>query len=455
MKNKNTIWFGSLIAILVTITTIISCNKKFDNPPAPTDPNITPTISIKALKALHTVSGAYDDITTDAIISGVVIADDRSGNIYKSLYIQDATGSLNILLDATGLNTSYPVGRKLFIKCKGLVLSDYNRMIQLGIKSVVNGSPSLEGIPSGLISNYVIGGSLGNVVAPKVVTVAQLGTSVNMQDEFLGSLIQLNNYEFLKGDTAKTFADTSSYKNSANLTIQDCSGSASSIIIRSSGFSNFAAAKPAKGNGTILAIYTAFGNTKQLVLRDTSDIKFTGTRCSIFEEDFEGATVASPVAITGWRNIGEVGGASYIAQSFSSNKYAQITAFGTTGNPPVVTSWLISPAISLAGLTTPVLTFGTTDGFNNGATLTTLVSTNYNPSSNTPSTATWVVLPATYAGPTVSGYASGFRASGNISLSAYAGQTVYIGFRYDGANPATGTRRTTTWQVDNVKVTRN
>ena len=60
--------------------------KKFDEPPYPTDPNITANTTIKALKATHTVSGAYDLITTDKIIAGVVVADDKSGNLYKNLY---------------------------------------------------------------------------------------------------------------------------------------------------------------------------------------------------------------------------------------------------------------------------------------------------------------------------------------------------------------------------------
>ena len=39
-----------------------------------------------------------------------------------------------------------------------------------------------------------------------------------------------------------------------------------------------------------------------------------------------------------------------------------------------------------------------------------------------------------------------------VDLSAYAGQTVYIGFRYDGADPATGTKKTATYEVDNVRL---
>ncbi|HQR02344.1 MAG TPA: DUF5689 domain-containing protein, partial [Ferruginibacter sp.] len=137
-----------------------ACKKSFDNPPGPADPAIVANISIKDLKALHTGSGAYTMITSDYVISGVVVADDKSGNLYKQLYIQDETGALQILLDATNLYGTYPVGRRIFIKCNGLCLSDYNNLMALGVKATVGGLPSQEGIPGNLISNYVIGGSL-------------------------------------------------------------------------------------------------------------------------------------------------------------------------------------------------------------------------------------------------------------------------------------------------------
>jgi hypothetical protein len=160
--------FKLMTAVMMVVTTLTfsACKKNFDNPPGPADPSIVANTSIKALKAMHTSAGAYDVITSDIIISGIVVADDKSGNFYKQLYIQDATGGLQILLDANSLYGSYPVGRRIFIKCKDLCISDYNRTMMLGVKALVSGSPSVEGIPANLISKYVIGGSLNNPVVP-------------------------------------------------------------------------------------------------------------------------------------------------------------------------------------------------------------------------------------------------------------------------------------------------
>lgn len=268
-----------LVGFLMIITSLYAlnaCKKTFDEPPAPQDPAITVTHTIRQLKALHTVSGAFDIITDDIVVSGIVIANDKSGNLYKEIYIQDSTGGINIKLDANGLYNTFPVGRRVFVKAKGLCISDYNRLPQLGVKATVAGSPSLEAITNNLIGKYIIGGSLNNTVTPKVVTVSQLTT--NMSDDNLGTLIQLNDYEFLPSDTSKTYADTSSYKNSVNLTVRGCAAN-SSIIIRTSGYANFAGVNVPNGNGKLTAIYTVFGNTRQLIIRDTSDVQFNNFRC--------------------------------------------------------------------------------------------------------------------------------------------------------------------------------
>jgi len=421
-----------------------SCKKTFDQPPSSADPNIVANTTLKSLKAMHTTSGAYDIINSDVIISGVVTANDKSGNFYKQLWIQDSTGGLQVLLDASSLFGTYPVGRRVFIRCQGLCISDYNGTMELGIKANVAGLPSLEGIPAGLISQYVIGGSLNNPVVPAVVTLSQLTT--NMQDRYLGSLIQLDGYEF--EDTTATYSDTSVYKSTTNRFIKPCSGA--SVIVRTSAYANFAGQKVAKGNGSITAIYTTFGSTKQLIIRDTTDVKFEGARCSIFEETFSsiGANSATLV-LPGWKNIAEVGGALWQNAVFGSGptKCAKITAFST--GQATVTSWLISPAINLAGITAPKLTFTTSAGFPSSATpnFRVYVSTTYN-GGNTPSTFFTTQLPAQIATP-VTGF-SPFLSSGVLDLSAFANQTIYIGWRYDGSDPT----KTATYELDDVKVLR-
>jgi Family of unknown function (DUF5689) len=459
--------FKLMTAVMMVVTTLTfsACKKNFDNPPGAADPAILANTSIKALKAMHTSAGAYDVITSDIIISGVVVADDKSGNLYKQLFIEDSTGGLQIMLDANSLYGTYPVGRKIFIMCKDLCISDYNNTMQLGVKALVGGVPSLEGIPANLISKFVVGGSINNPVLPTVVTFAQLNTvyapaNQPWQHPYIGRLIQLDDYAFTNPNTS--YSDTSAYKSTLNRDIKNCAGNL--LTVRNSAYANFAALPLPQGRGSIVALYTVFGSTKQLLLRSSDDVKFSGSySCPlppglVFLEDFEtiGAN-SNTLTLPGWNNIQEVGtnpNSLYQNAVFGSGpvKCAKVSAFNTGG---LVTSWLISPPISLTGTTTPKLNFTTSAGFISALTpqFRVYISTTY-AGSGTPSGFFTTQLPAIIAVPPASGFSS-FLSSGAINLTAYVGQTIYIAFRYDGNDP-TGTPNdaTATYEVDDITVSR-
>lgn len=46
------------------------------------------------------------------IIEGVIVGDDESGNIYKSLYINDGTRTLYVGINVTGLTLTCRLDRK-------------------------------------------------------------------------------------------------------------------------------------------------------------------------------------------------------------------------------------------------------------------------------------------------------------------------------------------------------
>jgi len=427
----------------VVLVTINSCKKTFDAPPAPSDPNLTVTHTIAQLKAMHTVAGALDMINSDMIIAGTVIANDKSGNLYKTIYIQDATGAIQLSLDASGLFNSYPVGRKIYVKCKGLCVSDYNNMIQLGVKATVSGTPSFQAIASNLIGQYVIGGSVNNAVPIKTVTLADLKT--NMQDSLLGTLIRLEDFEF--SDTTKTFADTSAYKNDLNLDIRNCSGG--SIIIRTSGYANFAGTKVPGGNGKVVALYTVFRTTRQLILRDPADLQLNNSRCNLFEENFQGYTSSgtSPLNVPGWLTIQESGDVPYTMATFGSNVFPKVSAFSSTQLPTTnISSWLISPGITIPTGLSPKFTFTCARRYPAG-TFKVYVSDNFN--GNNVSTANWQLLTTVPGGP--SNAFTPFDLFGPFDFSSYAGKKIYIGFRYEAA-AGTSKFDVGTYEPDDIKI---
>jgi hypothetical protein len=306
MKSKQLLWLSSLMAVFFTTVIISACNKKFDEPDVFPDPNIPVTMTIKELKALLPTAGTVRAINDDKVIAGVVSADDRSGNFFKTISIQDATGGISVRLDGNNLFNNYPVGRRIYIKVKNLCVGEYGGMIQLGSINNTTTTITQTPIPQNLFDQYIIKGSLGNTVTPRVFTsISQLVTT--LQDTIQNTLIQLNDFEFSASDTSKTFADPTLAASAVNFTIRNCSGN--SIVLRTSSYSNFAAVKVPKGNGSVTAIYTFFNGTRQLLIRDTGDLKFTGARCGqgpttlMNTADVRALYTGAPVSIPAGRRI--------------------------------------------------------------------------------------------------------------------------------------------------------
>ncbi len=273
---------------MLTAVFALGCNKKFDEPPTGdnTDPDITATTTIAELKNAYALqSGQAVQITGGKIIKGVVVGNDRSGNIYKTLYIDDGTAGLPISLNTTGLYNTYPVGREIFIRTDSLWLWNTNSMITMGVRTMVNGAPVYGGIPPAFIDKYIVRGKTNRTVPIQDVTnISQLNNT------YQGRLIRLQDMEVATGDLNKTFADTSANKGDININFQNCDKQA--IIARSSGYANFAGVKVPSGRGEMMAIYTVYNATKQLVIRDTSDLKFTQPRCgAVNPADFKFVTI--------------------------------------------------------------------------------------------------------------------------------------------------------------------
>lgn len=442
--------FYLFLMAVVFISGTTTCVKNFDEPPEYTGPRVKANISITEIKRLH-IPNNFEKITEDLIIEGVVIANDKTDNFYKSIVIQDSTAGITVRLDGFSLFNIYPIGRKIFIRLKGLWLGDYGGMIQLG--AGVNRSdpqfPELIPIPQPLFDRVIIKGDLDQYVLPRKVKMYELNDSLQSM------LITLTQVEFDHTDTGKTYADAVNKQTIAH-TLRTCG--IGTVYVRTSGFAKFATATTARGHGDITGIFSMFRTQKQLLIRDTNDVQMNGLRCTVtgpkqmYAEDFSGQIADSLISAPQLKNLSEAGGKFFLSKIVSGNPCAEISAFAT--KEQIVISWLILPAIDLDHTSNEILKFSTKDGFNNGAVLQVLVSTNYD-GGNTPWKARWTVLPAVIAKGSVTGYPKEWVSSGDVSLHHLKGK-VYIAFRYEGNDPPMQTAKlTTTFRIDNIVVAGN
>ena len=411
-----------------------SCVKEdFDIPPiyVPTV-NFTSNVTIACLKNMY--MGALIQITADTIIQGIITANDESGNLYKTLYLQDQTAGIELKVDRTSLYTEYKVGQMIFIKCKDLYLGAYGGMVQLGY--IYNGD--IGRIPESMITSHIYRDSLpGKPPVPDT-----LDFTASLQDK-LGKLVQVLDVRFPDHD--KPYVNPG--EDYTNRDIADAFGNVIVIggehfILRSSRYADFATTLMPDGKGTLAGILSIYNNQYQMYIRDTSD-------CIHFD-----TTGIGPVLTTLYEQYFDISPPGWVTYSVKSNKdwtwdsqYQCMTANGYGGDQ-ASEDWLISPDIDLTGVTQTVLTFKTWTKYTDSGLpnpLEVFISTDYIGSGD-PRIATWTPLTCTLPASNSANWTS----SGDVDLSAYQ-IPVYIGYKYRSSG--TGSSTSAKWEVDTFKVT--
>lgn len=295
------------------------------------------TMTLAQLKALYKVgstTGPYIfPSDTDAVVEGYVSSSDETGNIYKTIYIQDSptdpTEGLTISVDAVSTYLKYPQGSKIYIKLKDLALGEYGQVIQLGTKSLDptnTRTGSVARISEADMATHIFQSCTAGIseIKPKVVTLKELGKAM---DQYIGVLVQVNDAEFHKDVLCTTYAPTGT---SVDKPLTDKTSSTKTKVVRNSGYASFANQLLPSGNGTFKGILSKFNTTYQFYINKPSDLNMTGARmdgivapCSLDTSAMTVKTVADVKAML-QGNLSQISGNYYLK--------GKVTANDQTGN---------------------------------------------------------------------------------------------------------------------------
>ncbi|MBA3680153.1 MAG: choice-of-anchor J domain-containing protein [Bacteroidetes bacterium] len=401
-----------------------SCKKKFDTPDPLTPPAIGGYITIDSIIKRYNVYYAVPPskvykFTTDVNVTGIVTADEISGNLYKSVYIKDATGGMKLNLTYSG---GLYIGDSIRVNLKGVKLNSYGNQIQL---DSIDLEKSVHKISS------------GTLVIPRKVTMNQLITTNTLVSQlyFQSELVELDSVEFAIGSKGTTFADAVN-KGSISHVLLNSFGS--KVIVRSSGYANFAASIVPCGKGKIIAIVGQYNGAIQLTIRQLTDVSISTGTCPVYVKSFNDNSITSG----GWTTQNVTGNINWVTSNAGGapTYYAAISNY-ISGNQACET-WLISPPFNLTNNINPALSFNNAYNYT-GPALVAMISTNY--TGGAVSTASWTALPYTAS---TGGF--NFVNSGNISLNAYKTAGVTIAFKYTGTSTSGST-----WELDDIAILDN
>ena len=196
--------FNIIGAAAVSLAALASCDEwepvftgDYGKADVYTPVTLTPNTTILDLKKLYTTPGTPVTISDDIVIGGQVISEDRSGNVYKSLYIQDETGGIELKLGKNGLYNDYKLGQWVYVKCSGLTLGAYNGMVQLGWESNDSKYETSYIEVQYIIDTHIFRGEIETPVAAKKITdykelLVDGDPNKGFKPELVGSYVELD-----------------------------------------------------------------------------------------------------------------------------------------------------------------------------------------------------------------------------------------------------------------------
>ncbi|MGE0076846.1 MAG: DUF5689 domain-containing protein [Bacteroidales bacterium] len=284
MKKLQHIFTGLILATLAMLSVPSCVDFSYDDiEPRIDSTTLVANTTIADLKSiypgkLYQLSDTSFYQRDSIIIEGTIISNDKQGNFYKSLFIEDGTAAIEVKLNKTTLYNDYKLGQKVVIYCNDLYLGDYGGQIQLGSTYSNNGVieiSSLEG--DVIIRKHVFKkGNTVNEVSPIVMTSALLTPSN------ICRLVQFDNVQItdtlsiITGATY-TYADAVN-KLTVNHNLDNQAKEYSSLVLRTSGYSKFAGETINTKMGTIVGVLTYYNGTYQLIIRDLDDVQFDKSR---------------------------------------------------------------------------------------------------------------------------------------------------------------------------------
>lgn len=376
----------------------------------------------------------YKLIEKDMMIKAVVTGNDVSGNIYNQVSVQDASGAIIIAINGSGLSGYLPVGQEILVNLKGLYIGSYKKLPQIGgvNTKLSDGSLGMGKIERAIWNEHFKilnpGEADASTVVPEEFDLTKL-TDAAYMDANVCKLMTLKKVKFASANGTNVWAPDDT---NTSLELIDAETgkriNKNNLVVRNSGYSKFANEVIPQGVFDITGIFTRFGDTWQIVLRNTDDLK--SVVLAYISEPFDASQGNFTID-----NIKLADGVEFVWK-WASAAYGMKASGYVNGSKQELQSRLKSPAIDLKSAKSAKLMFDQAINFASDMKQECKVQISTDGK-------TWTDLD-------VQGYPtenSWTFVSSTADLTKYCGKTIYIGFLYSSSPTSAPT-----WEVKNFAV---
>lgn len=278
MNTISKLTIASLLSLGLFVTQSCVQDDDYATPPIECADKLTANITIADLTTKVTSGQLKLDsngaVAEDLVMDAYVISSDETGNFYKTISLQDKiedpTTGIQIEIDGANLYANYPLGARIQISLKGLVVAKDRGIMKIGS---VDPTYAVGRIPSANMKKYIFKTCDPiKTITPKVYN----SLSDALKAGNLNTLVTIKNVQFQDPDTDKTYGVEAT---TVNRVLVDKTGK--TVDLRNSGYAKWYNEELPKGSGEITVVVSIYNSTYQVYIRDTKDVKFDQPRFDV------------------------------------------------------------------------------------------------------------------------------------------------------------------------------
>ena len=221
--------------LLLILLLFSSCYDRHSEPS--TEPlTMVANAKIEVLRQLC-ANGCYN-IVSDIVCVGRVTSSDRNGNFYRSMFVEDETGAVEVKLGTYNIEAQYPIGLEVALHLNGCAIMLNNGTLQVGLPPQSFDSAPREFEAQEVINLHIVRSSSVEVISPLSLNIPSLNPSlcgrfVRISDlHFVPPTDNSSNgyYHFVDNEENFIFTYISPYANFSNMDIPTSSTAIQGIL---------------------------------------------------------------------------------------------------------------------------------------------------------------------------------------------------------------------------------
>lgn len=160
---------------MLSLSMLCGC---YDTHKLPQQDDYLPSANCDIVQLRQLAANGCYEIPSDMVCAGRVTSSDRDGNFYRSMFVEDSTGAIEVKLGTYNIAAQYPVGLTVALHLKGLAIMVENGVLQVGLPPQSYDTRPREFEAQEIIDRYVVRGNSVEDIASFACDIASLDDSM-------------------------------------------------------------------------------------------------------------------------------------------------------------------------------------------------------------------------------------------------------------------------------------